>query len=209
MGRLPWASHRIPLPLIPLARDFAKQFLPEAETLLPEEPRQLPLDIDTCRLRWVQTTEQRLINDTVTEVEHTLADAVGNRFDLHAPGDFVLLVDSNERGRELVDSLSLGEATTSRTHSPPQACEARAAKKAFFLGGRRPRATTAHSFKGWEAPAIVVCLARGANHQALCLLYSAITRLEANSHGSDPTVVSAESRLDRYGKTWPDSLQRF
>ena len=197
-------SHRMPLPLIPLARAFAEQFLPQAEVLLPEEPRQLRINLDTCRLRWVQTTEARLVDDAVAEVERTLAAAVGGRFDLHDPGDFVLLTDANGRGRELVDQLVVRGHDVSHTFASSHR-EARAAKKAFFLGGGRLRATTAHSFKGWEAPAIVVCIARGNTQRALALLYSAMTRLKANDRGSYLTVVNAESRLDRYGQTWPDS----
>ena len=199
------ASHRMPLPLIPLARAFAKQFLPETEILFPEEPRQLRINIDNCRLRWVQTTEERLVDDAVAEVERTLDEAVGSRFDLHRPGDFVLLTDANARGRELVDRLTRAGHDVSHTFASSHR-EARAAKKAFFLGSGRLRATTAYSFKGWEAPAIVVCIARGNTQRGLALLYSAMTRLKANDRGSYLTVVNAEPRIDRYGKTWPESV---
>lgn len=198
------ASHRMPLPLIPLARTFAKQFLPEAHILLPEEPRQLRLEIDNCRLRWVQTTEKMLLDNTVAAVERTVVETLGRRPELHAPGDFVLLTDSNERGRGLVDLLAARGHELVHTFASSNQ-ESRAAKKTFFLGGAVLRATTAHSFKGWEAPAIVVCLARGNTQQTLALLYSAITRLKAHELGSSLTVVNAEPRLERYGKTWPDA----
>jgi Nuclease-related domain len=201
------ASHRMPLPLIPLARDFARQFLPQTEVLLPEAPRQLRLDVDRCGLRWVQTSDSRLLDVTVSEVERVLETAdVGNRFDRHTAGDFVLLTDANARGRELVDLLEARGHEVTHTFATSSR-EARGAKKAFFLGGNRIRATTAHSFKGWEAPLIVVCIANGKTQQALALLYSAMTRLKANTRGSQLAVVSAESRLERYGATWPESIQ--
>jgi Nuclease-related domain/AAA domain len=200
-------SHRMPLPLIPLARSFAQQFLPEAEALLPEEPRQLRLNIDTCSLRWVQTSESQLLEDAVEETKRTLAAAVGQGVKLHTPGNFVLLTDANARGRELVAQLDVAGFDFAHTFASSSQ-EQRAAKKAFFLGGPRPGATTAHSFKGWESPVIVVCIARGNSQQALSLLYSAMTRLKANERGSYLTVVSSEARLSTYGRSSPDFSAR-
>ena len=137
----------------------------------------------------------------------TLAAAVGQGVNLHTPGNFVLLTDANARGRELVEQLELAGFDFAHTFASSSQ-EQRAAKKAFFLGGTRPGATTAHSFKGWESPAIVVCIARGNSHKALSLLYSAMTRLKANERGSHLTVVNSEARLGTYGRTWPDFSAR-
>lgn len=131
-----------------------------------------------------------------------LGVVLGSPFDLYEPGEFVLLTDANTRGRELTDRLAADGWDVSHTFASSQR-QSRALKKAFFLGGKRLRATTAHSFKGWEASAIVVCIARGNTQKALSLLYSAMTRLKADRRGSYLTVVNAESRLARYGRTWP------
>ena len=105
----------------PLARDFASSSCLRRRPP-PEEPRQLPLDIDTCRLRWVQTTEQRLINDTVTEVEHTrlTRSETGSTFMLPVTS---CCLWTRMSAAASSSTPSLGEATTSRTHSPPQAAK--------------------------------------------------------------------------------------
>jgi AAA domain/Nuclease-related domain len=197
-------SHRMPRRLIPVAISFAREFLPETEVLLPEEPEQPILPgMEDCELRWIQTEPGSLAETAADETERLLDVIMSGRFSTFAPGDLVLLVDSNERGRKVVANLAARGIEVLHTFSTSSQ-ESQEAKRAFSLGGNRVVATSAHSFKGWEASAIVVCLARGSRQTQLALLYSAMTRLKKNDQGCYLTVVNSEARLAPFGRTWAD-----
>lgn len=66
------------------------------------------------------------------------------------------------------------------------------------------KATTLHSFKGWEARLLVVCVSNAAHLQSLALIYAGITRLKRSTQGSWLTVVCSASELAAFGATFPD-----
>ena len=75
------------------------------------------------------------------------------------------------------------------------------------MGDARVKATTLHSFKGWEARILVIYLERGTTPQALSLLYTGLTRIKRHTEGSFLTVISKDPQLKSYGETWPDFVQ--
>lgn len=192
-------SHRMPWDLIVHARAFAEQFLADANGLLPEVP---PLKLfDESLLLWRQVAPDQIVTAT-SEAFVEVLHAVSARPVPHAlmPGEVVLLAESNVTGKAVVQDLA--EKGIRVSHTFTEGRTGRAARRAFSLDGELPRATTPFNFKGWEAPAIVVCITRGSRQTALAMLYSAITRLKAVEGGSLLTVVCAEPRLSRYGATW-------
>jgi len=196
------ASHRMPLQLIPEVRRFAETFLPEADILLPEEPPQEALPgLEDCTLRWQQIDQSELVIRTAAEVASLYQRVTSATVDPFAPGDVVLLTDTNERGREIVARLKDEGIAVLHTFSSDWR-EVEAARGTFTLGGETVLATTAHSFKGWEASAIVVCLGSGSKQTHLALLYSAMTRLKKSERGSFLTVVCSEERLRGFGRSW-------
>lgn len=77
-------------------------------------------------------------------------------------------------------------------------------KLAFYMGDARVKASTIHSFKGWETRALVVHVGRADNINALATAYVALSRLRRSTSGSYMTVVCSAPELEAYGRTWPD-----
>ena len=86
--------------------------------------------------------------------------------------------------------------------------QSRRQKRAFFQGNARIKATTVHSFKGWEARHLIVFVASIERAEDRALLYTALTRLLAHEYGSCLTVVSCCDELRPYAKSWP-SYEEF
>jgi hypothetical protein len=82
--------------------------------------------------------------------------------------------------------------------------EFRRQKVGFYMGDARIKATTLHSFKGWESRALVIYVSNKTDLKTLALIYTGLTRLKRHEEGSCLTVVSCSEKLLEYGKTWPD-----
>jgi hypothetical protein len=83
-------------------------------------------------------------------------------------------------------------------------------KMAFFIGSEKVKATTVHSFKGWESPILVLQIdgVQEISESKFAAVYAALTRLRSAQDGpSLITVVCSEHRLRDYGKTWPEYLE--
>ncbi|MCY1376370.1 hypothetical protein D9M69_638550 [compost metagenome] len=85
--------------------------------------------------------------------------------------------------------------------------ESRRQKIGFYMGDARVKATTLHSFKGWESRCLVIYMGDRATAQSLALLYTGLTRLKSHPEGSVLTVVSSSRELNEFGKSWPDFLE--
>lgn len=80
-------------------------------------------------------------------------------------------------------------------------------KRAFFQGAAQIKATTLHSFKGWEARHLVVFVGRVERAEDRALIYTALTRLRRHEAGSALTVVSCCPELFAYGQSWPEFVE--
>ena len=72
----------------------------------------------------------------------------------------------------------------------------------FFMGDARVKATTLHSFKGWESRLLVVHVGHAIGSDGLASVYAALTRLKRSPEGSWLTVVCSAPELSEYGRTW-------
>jgi hypothetical protein len=73
------------------------------------------------------------------------------------------------------------------------------------MGDASIKATTIHSFKGWESKALVIYTGPSNTEKALALFYTSITRLKTDyAETSFLTVVSDNPALIEFGKTWPN-----
>ncbi len=77
-------------------------------------------------------------------------------------------------------------------------------KMGFWMGDARLKAATVHSFKGWEARAMVVHIGQAATAGQLAAVYVALSRLRRCEKGSFLTVVCSAPELEAYGRTWPE-----
>ena len=76
------------------------------------------------------------------------------------------------------------------------------------MGDARIKATTLHSFKGWESRAIVIFIGDSVDKKSLALIYTGLTRLKRHTEGSCLTIVSCANELIPYGKTWPKYVDK-
>jgi hypothetical protein len=199
----PWVAlhrtYRLPPQLIPLVRDFANRFLERDDFVDLPEPDQKELDI-FCTSRWVQCAPDSLPDRCVEEILNMAPKADPEVISM---ADITFLAPDNELGSRVVHLL--GEKRIRVTHTfAKDGKESRRLKLAFFRSEPRIKATTLHSFKGWEAKNLVVAVRQARNQRDLCSLYTALTRVKRHEDGSWLTVVCADPRLREYGRTWSE-----
>lgn len=196
-------SYRLPSGLIDFVREFGRRFLPGDSTDLPPT-RQLELHINPCQLRWVQVGPGQAASTTVDEAwnlmkSHSQAGV--------SVSDMTVLVDNQELGQSIVSLIGEQGARCVNTFEKDKR-QGRRKKLAFFMGDARIKATTLHSFKGWETRALLICIEHAKDKQAMALLYAGLTRLKQHPSGSFLTVVCGEPNLEEYGRSWPDFMSK-
>lgn len=203
-----WAELKISYRLPPLAleycRSFAEQFLPK-ETLDLPVSQQGELNLYPCTLKWVHTKMEFVAHVCREEL---FALAVDSEPDLVSIPDITFLSDTNRRGIGVVSELGAKGVRACHTFSE-DARESRRKKMGFYMGDARIKATTLHSFKGWESRAIVIFIGQSVENRALALIYTGLTRLKRHTEGSYLTIVSCVDELITYGKTWPKYVEKM
>ncbi len=192
-------SYRLPPLLIQYARKFAQQFLPKDTVDIPEaEQDEL---IYPCTLKWVQTNMESATQACIEELFSLVTDTDP---DIVSIPDITFLTDTNKQGRDMVSVLKDINVKSLHTFSEDEE-ESRRQKVGFYMGDARIKATTIHSFKGWESKAIVIFIGESVDKS---LIYTGLTRLKRNVQGSYLTVISCAKELISYGKTWSNYIQR-
>ena len=191
------ASYRLPPAALGVARDFASRHLPVDITDLPNRP-QGELELYPCNLRWVQVSAENSAQSCADEILQMAPRATE---DILAISDITFLTGNQNIGLTVVGLLEAKGVNVVHTFSADQK-ESRRRKMGFYMGDARVKATTLHSFKGWESRAIVIFVAENVDDQTAALIYTGLTRLKRHEKGSFLTVVSCAPALDDYGKTW-------
>ncbi len=199
----PWMDletcYRLPAKIIPLLQEFGHKFLISDEVDIPEQLElELYQDNGTVNLRWVQVLQGAPINVCVEEARMQMQRL---RSDTAIP-DITFLAEIDP-GREFVERFKQKGVNVLNTFGPDDEFTRRK-KLGFFQGDARVKATTLHSFKGWEARHLVVYVSKIETAIDRALLYTALTRLKQHPHGSLLTVVSSCLELYDFGRTWPD-----
>ena len=211
----PWKelkdSHRLPSTLTPILKIFAEEFLlPSGVDVDLPVAKQLELEIeDPPDLRWVQVRSR----DSLTEVSF---EEVRRHMQLlqedTAIPDIIFLVQDNSLGLKFVercgphniDILHTFGMDVSSAHGVDRIRkneDSRRRKLSFFLGDARVKATTLHSFKGWEARHLVIQINRIESPENRALLYTALTRLKKHRNGGKLTIVSSSPDLSNFGRS--------
>jgi hypothetical protein len=187
-------TYRIPPKLIAYANKFAEEFLPKELIDLPDF-RQLNLDLFPCKLRWIQTTK----NKANEAIHNEIVSLMKSDNELAMP-DIIFLSSNKKVGFQVVDALKSKNINCLHTFSS-DGRENRRQKHGFYKGDSRIKATTIHSFVGWEARALVLYIGEGANKS---LIYSGLTRLKRHENMSFLTVICSVPELEVFGQTWQD-----
>ena len=215
-------SYRLPPEIVPILKDFAENFLIPAgiEVDLPTEPEDEEPESDSnmpIELRWVQVSSVQV--SSVTSIVEICFEEVRRqmqhlRNDTAIP-DVIFLTPRNDIGRVFVERCeekgirvlyTFGQEDQEsdifneengdvRKHE-----DSRRRKLAFFLGNAKIKATTLHSFKGWEGRHLVLYVSRIASAEDRALFYTALTRLKKHPSGSMLTVVSSCRELYSFGE---------
>ncbi|MDO9278260.1 MAG: NERD domain-containing protein/DEAD/DEAH box helicase [Polaromonas sp.] len=202
----PWAelggSYRMPEPALALAANFAAHFLPEGARIVPRST-QMVVALEPCYLRWVQYAGSDDAQICCDEILGLFTRAGSERLSV---ADATFLCDKKSLGYEVISLLGKKGIRCVHTFDQDEK-ESRRQKVGFYMGDARVKATTLHSFKGWEAKTLVVYMGRNITPGALALLYTGLTRLKRHPDGSYLTVISNSNKLREYGESWPDFVE--
>ncbi len=197
-------SYRMPVEALNEAASFAAHYLPEGSRIVPRfaQSAQLLL-IPPCHLRWVHYTGSHAAQICCNEILRlfTRAGSEGS-----AVADTTFLCDSKTLGQDVVFLLEGKGIRCVHTYDEDEK-ESRRQKMGFYMGDARVKATTLHSFKGWEARTLVLYTGREVTPASLALLYTGLTRLKRHPDGSFLTVISKSYELNEYGKSWHDYVE--
>ena len=199
----PWVelktSYRLPPKIVPFVRKFAEEFLTGEEIDIPMV-NQRELDLYPVELRWLHVREQSKVLETSdSELQRMMTR-------LHcdtAITDIIILFNSKNQGIEFVRRQEEKRGLKVLHTFDEDRQESRRQKVAFRKGRENIKATTHHSFKGWEARHLIVFVESVRSKRDRALLYTSLTRLLRHENGSSLTVVSCCSKLRAYGKSWP------
>ena len=193
-------SYRLPFNLIKPLRLFWETYRPMQVADLPED-KQPELDFGEASLRWIQE-EGTMVEETV--FRETMRILTKDETSDLAFSDITVLVDSRALGLKIEKRFATEGIRVQHTFATDNR-EGRRKKLAFFMGAPRVKMTTIHSFKGWEARLLVVCVEDGSNFRGKALLYTGMTRLKVHTRGSYLTVICLDPALAEYGKTWGEN----
>ena len=190
-------SYRLPQNLLYLVQKFAKDFLPQ-ETIENPIPKQGSLDFS--HLRWVQCDPRNSANVCLKEIRSLMDQVEQTKM---ANVDIIMLASDKKSGAEVVNRLNnLNIQTVDTFDNNDDKC--RQQKMGFYMENAKIKATTIHSFKGWESPMLVLYITKADIDEDLAsLIYVGLTRLKRREEESWLTVVCCEPYFDDYGKNFP------
>ena len=192
-------SYRMPPALIDKMREFADGFM-EGDVDLPASPQMEFANLYPVKLKWVQAAPGHAAAACVQEL---LRFAPWVEPKLISMTDITFLSPSVEFGLDVVEQMKEKRILFQHTFDN-DARQARARKQYFFMGDARFKATTIHSYKGWESRCLVIYIGRAATKRALSVAYTGMTRLKRHEEQSFMVVVSSVPTLQDYGRTWPE-----
>jgi len=198
-------SYRLPPNVVPFVRRFVEEFMTAEEVDLPEIGKpdiQMEINYNRVELRWVNVDKY---SDGIDACFSELCRMMQQLYRDTAIPDITML-SGKEIGRNLVDLLESKNIHVLHTFAEDQRTSSRQ-KRAFFQGSERIKATTLHSFIGWEARHLVIFVSSIQRPEDRALIYTALTRILRHVEGSALTVVSCCPELLAYGKSWPDFFQ--
>ena len=210
----PWnelrESYRCHEGLVPALRHFTDVFMPDTEANLPvpaqsELPQFYPLT-----LRWVQIVQNsdwtEVCMGELLNIQNSLPQDAGY-------SDIVCMLPEHWSGFDFADRIerTLGIRVAHTFSNAPDSelrqRQSRPLKRAFWGGNGQIKATTIHSFKGWEARYLLIYIDDVWKTSAMpALFYTALTRLLRHEGGSSLTVVSSCPALRDFGQRFFDDF---
>lgn len=190
--------YRTPNQLIPYLRQFAETYLENSAVNLPEpDTAQTEINLAPVQMRWIQV-DQRDTAPIATQA--VLEMPIWSEPDTVSYSDIVLLTQDHRSGLRCVELLEQKGINVAhvfgKTHQ-----EKKPRKLGFYMGDAKVKATTIHSFKGWESSSMVIEIKQVESQEDLATIYVAISRLKRRINGSYLTVVCSEPQLEAFGQS--------
>ena len=217
-------SYRLPPKIIDILKDFANDFLiPHGVEVDIPEKEQMELYFDPpIELKWIQVSSETSIAEICFEearwqMRHLQHDT--------AIPDIIFLAPKNNTGLVFIEKCEQKGVRVLHTFGQEyeeidrfdqenrdfrKSEDSRRKKLAFFLGDARVKATTLHSFKGWEGRHLILYVSRIASAEDCALFYTALSRLKKHPKGSMLTVICSCPELYPFGRKnfWPNFKER-
>lgn len=189
--------YRLPSAIVSVLEDM-KKMRNFQEFEVPSMGDVAEFNLFPVQLRWVQT-------DLEKSIEICFDEVCRQRVILHQKGirefsDITFLSPNNITGSQFVEKCKDHGIGVRDTFGDDNL--SRLKKRLFFPGDSRMKATTLHSFKGFESSHLVVYVDRIDWPDTRALLYVGLTRLKTHPNGSMLTVVSScpDVELREFGK---------
>lgn len=205
-------SYQLPRTLAKIARRFLEEYHLEIETLPPfTEDDQDEIDIFPCIMKWVQIDQKDNVDTCIEEMLALIREDDENS---RAFSDLTLITDKTSDGREI--AIELDKKGIRVLHTFPDSSESgprngnseRSLKRGFWKGDARVKATTMHSFKGWEGRSIVLNISKLKGDLDTALFYTGLTRIKRHLKKSFLTVVCSEPKLEEFGCSWENFVKK-
>jgi hypothetical protein len=210
-------TYRLPPSYIKVITDFATKFIDKDIRTIPKPvPEQKELGLDSCHMDWKQLPDfADTTSKCVDVISSTLPLLMKQKF---AISDITFLAIDNNHGKKVVHQLRkdkkinvthtfgfLPDEKNTQGYSDKK--YQRALKMIFSIDTKQIKATTIHSFKGWESPALIVQIERqqkqDINEEYIAAVYTALTRLRRGDLGASYIyVICSDPYFDEYQKTW-------
>lgn len=191
--RGPWfelqASYRMPPALIPLISIFVDDYLPH--TKLVNRPISSDANPESYPFSWTwkSINSENGIEILVSEVERIFRSAQGRKIVVQVPSTL---------GLRVVESLSSKGIESSHIFD----YKSGNTKESFVLQPGIPGVITPHSFKGCEAPLVVVWIDTFGRSDKRNAAYVALTRVQRHEKGSELVVLNMAPELARLPEDW-------
>ncbi len=180
-------SYRLPLPILRQANKFAELFLPKIGLI----PEMINHSLFDPRLIWRNVKDFSESKEKIFIAFKWLT----KKYNIH-PSDIVILVSTNEEGRELKKFFEDRHFEINDVFEEKDGSKKN--KYSFWMGDSRVKMSTIHSFKGWELLNVIILTPENENYPNIdYLMYVAITRTRENL-----IVFNRLKRYEKYGQDW-------
>jgi len=187
-------SYRLPVDLSPVLSDFVARYLPDKTNrpAVPVDHSGIASEPTVRRWRNLTDTRPAIVAATVKE---ELERILEHETPPH-PADVTILVGNHDLGLHVVNGLTEIEHIFAKDEM-----EQRERKKQFWPGTAKMKASTIHSFKGWESRAVLIVIGdEWSLAEASRLAYVAMSRVKGDpsSRSAFLTVLNCNRGLDDF-----------
>ncbi len=188
-------SFRIPNNVKPLLNKFQKEFFESKNINLIVSKQD---DLMDCQVKWIDTDPDSSIQKCVDELLVLVKEDQNQK---RSFTDLTFLTDNQLAGLKVVEKLrasdkSLKVVDTFKRNEKDRNQKIR--KIAFTKLDATVKATTIHSFKGWESRMIVILITRAKTPKDLSVIYTGLTRIKQHPLSSFLTILNTTKRLNNY-----------